>query len=477
MVTNKKNKAPAKIYGPCSETQRQFLESTAFFTIYGGGAGSGKSHLSQVYSLLYKDDPQFRAVYIRQSSVQHRQLGGLWETAHDIYGDFEGTTFNESTMTVRFKSGATIKHISCGADRDLKNFDGGQYSLVVWDEVQWHSKNQISYLFSRVRSKAKGPHRVLATANPHPDAAIRPYVEWYLDQKTGIPIPERSGVVRYFAEFRGDFVFGASVEEIREKYSEKLNPQTYTFIAANIYSNPVLMQRDPSYVTRLENLKPSEKARLLDGSWYVRESNSKLFDRSWLKVVDAPPVEPATRIRCWDFAYSLQSEALRDPDFTACVLMSRTKTGIYTIEHVYHVRKQAGEHVQEVLRMYEYDGDGVQQFIPRENGPGKAWSQQFQRELIEAGVPVRSIVVSGHTGKAQKYRPFCALAEGGHVQITKGAMEEWFLTELEAFDGTRNGQHDDGVDCVSDCAIQLSRMNTLPSFVLPDFTKSSPLPT
>lgn len=28
-----------KIYGPCSETQRKFLESKAFFTIYGGGAG------------------------------------------------------------------------------------------------------------------------------------------------------------------------------------------------------------------------------------------------------------------------------------------------------------------------------------------------------------------------------------------------------------------------------------------------------
>lgn len=26
-----------KYYGPCSETQRKFLESKAFFTIYGGG--------------------------------------------------------------------------------------------------------------------------------------------------------------------------------------------------------------------------------------------------------------------------------------------------------------------------------------------------------------------------------------------------------------------------------------------------------
>lgn len=55
----------AKLYGPCSETQRKFLESTAFFTIYGGGAGSGKSHLAQMYALNFIDDPDFRAVYIR----------------------------------------------------------------------------------------------------------------------------------------------------------------------------------------------------------------------------------------------------------------------------------------------------------------------------------------------------------------------------------------------------------------------------
>lgn len=28
-----------KVYGPCSEVQRSFLETEAFFTIYGGGAG------------------------------------------------------------------------------------------------------------------------------------------------------------------------------------------------------------------------------------------------------------------------------------------------------------------------------------------------------------------------------------------------------------------------------------------------------
>ena len=111
------------LYGPCSETQRRFLESTAFFTIYGGGAGSGKSHLAQMYALNFIDDPHFRAVYIRQSSTQFTQSGGLWDTAHDMYSSFNAS-FNETRLVVKFPSGSSIQHKTCSHDRDLKNFDG-----------------------------------------------------------------------------------------------------------------------------------------------------------------------------------------------------------------------------------------------------------------------------------------------------------------------------------------------------------------
>lgn len=112
-----------RVYGPCSLTQRKFLNTEAFFTIYGGGAGSGKSCLAQMFSLKYIDDPNFRAVYIRQNTKQFTQAGGLWDTAKEMYGPFN-SKFNETTLTVKFPSGATIQHKTCNHDRDLKNFDG-----------------------------------------------------------------------------------------------------------------------------------------------------------------------------------------------------------------------------------------------------------------------------------------------------------------------------------------------------------------
>ena len=54
---------------------------------------------------------------------QHRQAGGLWDTAQEMYSNF-GAKFRHDNMTVIFPSGAVIQHKVLGADRDLKNFDG-----------------------------------------------------------------------------------------------------------------------------------------------------------------------------------------------------------------------------------------------------------------------------------------------------------------------------------------------------------------
>lgn len=434
------------------------------------------SHLAQMYSLGYIDDPQFRAVYIRETMSQHRQAGGLWDTAQDMYGNF-GAKFRHDNMTVIFPSGAVIQHKVLGADRDLKNFDGGQYSLVVFDEAQWHTKNQIMYLMSRVRSKARGPHRVLCTCNPHPDSPLLAFTRWYLDPDTGIPIDEKSGITRYFAEYRGDLVFGDTESELKRKYGDDVNPQTYTFIAANIFSNPVLMARDEGYVKRLQNLKRSERDRLLFGSWFARETSSKYFKREWTTFVDVPEQNAVKRVRSWDLAGSIKSEANQDPDYTCGVLVARDRNGIYTVEDAYRFRKLSGDVISEIVKTAIADGiDEVQVTIPQETGSGKSWTQHLVRCLAEEGIPCRTCQISGHRGKVQRFLPFTSLAESGSVRILRGEWNDWYLNELESFDGGRRG-HDDGVDATADAVTTLARQSTLPTFTLPDFSKPSILPT
>ena len=122
-MTEKKKTKPRPVMGPASETQRSFLQHEAQFIIYGGGAGSGKSHLALMYSLMFEDDSNFRAVYIRQNSTQLRQAGGLWDTAKKMYKPFN-PKFREDMMVATFPSGATVQFKVCATDRDTSNFDG-----------------------------------------------------------------------------------------------------------------------------------------------------------------------------------------------------------------------------------------------------------------------------------------------------------------------------------------------------------------
>jgi predicted phage terminase large subunit-like protein len=384
-------------------------------------------------------------VFIRQTNTQLTQAGGLFPEACDMYKYFGAKSKQMPVPTITFPSGAQVQFKVCADPRDTKNFDGGQYSLVVFDEAQWHSQAEISYLESRIRSKAKAPHRMICTCNPLRDSFLYKFVEWYLDPETGIPKPELSGTERWYAQYNGEYVFGATAEELIEKYGDRAKPQTYTFIAATIYDNPILIRNVPEYLTRLENLKRTERERLLLGSWHAREEAAGYFKRDWVEVVDHPPINPVSVVRSWDLAATLATESNRDPDYTATVKMSRDKYGTYYIEHADRFRKLTDGVLKEIVRVAKEDGieNLTAITIPRDGGAGgKTANSFYTRVLAEQGVPVRSVVMSGHSGKVQRFLPFSSLCESGNVKVVRGEWNEAFFNELESFDGGRKG-HDD----------------------------------
>jgi predicted phage terminase large subunit-like protein len=351
-------------------------------------------------------------------------------------------------MVITFPSGAQIQFKVSSGPKDTKNFDGLQASLVVFDEAQWHSQEEISYLESRIRSKAKGPHRLICTCNPLRTSPLYKFVEAYLDPDTGIPLPELSGKERYYAQVSGSYVFADTAEEIIEKYGSRVKPQTYCFISATIYDNPILIQKQPDYLDRLENLKRVERERLLLGSWHAKEENAGYFKREWVEIVDFPPNIVTSSVRSWDFAATLPSESNRDPDYSASVKMSRDKMGIYYIEDVYRFRKLTDGVLKEVVECAKSDGlDRVQVVIPRDSGAGGKTANAFYvRVLAEQGIAAKSVQISGHSGKIQRFLPFAALCESGSVKVVRGPWNDEFFQELEDFDGGRRG-HDDKQTC------------------------------
>ncbi len=94
------------------------------------------------------NDPHFRGVFIRQTRTQLLQSGGLWDEANQMYKPFKPRT-HEQKLSMTFPSGSVISFAGLDRPEDRYNFDGGQYSLVVFDEAQ-HQQEVSVYLFLQI---------------------------------------------------------------------------------------------------------------------------------------------------------------------------------------------------------------------------------------------------------------------------------------------------------------------------------------
>ncbi len=385
-------------------------------------------------------------------------------------------------MELRFSSGAQLKLSYLDDPKDKYNWQGAELSWLGFDEIQQLDKESCLYLFSRLRSVSVDyPLQIRATGNPDPDAWIKQLVEPDLGVD-GIPLPETrfNPRTRYFVNSPGGIILYNTREEAEEVYGKgkESGIMSFMFQPGNIYSNPILMKNDPSYVSRLKALPRTEMERLLLGSWTARETASGFFKRDWINFVDTANIRATKRVRAWDISGTKPSEVNPDPDWTAGVLLSRDKDSVITVEDV--VRIQDRPHVVKelIFDTAKSDGPGITIAIPLDPGAtAGAWCRQLQRELAEKGYTVK--LVKPSTAKVQRFRPFATIAEARFVQIIRDApWTKAYLDELEAFTGQRSRVHDDQVDATSDATYVLLQNFELPTMTLPNIQVSGqPLPS
>ena len=108
-----------------------------------------------------------------------------------------------------------------------------------------------------------------------------------------------------------------------------------------------MLEANPDYVSTLSALPRVTRERLLFGSWLAREEGSGYFKRSWTPINKSIDIlkgdEVVRRVRAWDLASTLPSEAYPDPDYTVGVLIARTRSGYYVVEDMIRGRWRAGE--------------------------------------------------------------------------------------------------------------------------------------
>ena len=432
-------------------------------------AGSGKSEMGVTDFLKYTDIPNFIGVMTRRTTPQLTGPGGLLTKAKRTFS----LAYEPDEFTWRAKDGKFVFHKS-GAEIYLKHFEnddsdvnwqGAEANLYYLDEGTQFTQHMTQYIMSRMRNPAcpqVKPHLKIS-CNPDADHFLRKWVEPYL-HPDGTPDRSKDGTLRYFTFQDGDFVWGDSVDEVVAKYGvDYEDVLSFTYISANVNDNPIVQRVNPKYVAWLKGLKGTERARLLEGNWYVRESSSGYFKRDWTKSQSLLNLDIVQYCRAWDIAGSLPSDSLPNPDWTAGVLIGKTKDSRYVVCDVVRFRARFGEVMQKIIETAKGDPPGTQILLPQEPGQaGKAAGMMMIKDLISEGFPAR--MRPSNKSKVIRFQPFAAAAQAGLVDYLEGSWNDTYFEELERFDGSRTVK-DDQVDATSDAFITLAQKFQIPNFM------------
>lgn len=439
--------AAAEVIRPQPGPQEQFLGSPADIAIYGGAAGGGKTWSLLLEPLRHINNPDFGAVFFRRNTVQVRNEGGLWDESVKIYPGAGGVG-REIPLDWKFPSGSKISMAHLEHDKTVLNYQGAQIPLQLYDELTHFTEKQFFYMLSRNRSMCGVRPYIRATCNPDADSWVAKFIAWWIDQETGLPIPERSGVIRYFVRVGEKIVWGNNPEELAghtmtddEGQQVPIPPKSVTFIASKLTDNKALMQADPGYMASLLALPMVDRERLLNGNWKIRPAAGLLFQRGWCEVIDVAPAN-VRWVRGWDLAATPKTEGT-DPDATSGTKIGQLADGRYIVGH--HVKdwlSPAG--VRTLLKnTASQDGKATRISVPQDPAQaGKDQKRSIAQDL--AGYDVRFAPQTGD--KVTRFSSFSAQAEAGNVLVLRGDWNDDWFTALEGFP---EAKHDDEADSTS----------------------------
>lgn len=407
--------------------------------LYGGAAGAGKSHALLLECVRHIKNPKYSAVIFRNSHPQLTMPGGLIERSTEIYPHVGGKLKAGPPACWVFPSGARIDLRYIAADRDVLNYQGSEITTVCFDEVTMVSEYAFTFMLSRNRSTSGIKPTARMTCNPEADSWLANWIDWYIND-AGFPIPERSGVVRYFVREHSQIHWADTPEELSSSFPDTL-PKSFTFVSAKITDNPSLLSIDPGYIANLQALHPVDRARLLEGNWKIRNEAGLVFQRGWFDVKNNVPTH-GTLVRAWDFAGTVK-HLKNDPDSTVGVKMLRSQDGIYYVLDVIAAQISAAQVNNLVLQTARQDG--IECKIRWEIEPG-ASGKINSATLIKvlAGFDAMGVYPSGD--KLVRAKPFATQASTGNVVLLRSSWVDAYLAELHAFP---EGKHDDRVDASS----------------------------
>lgn len=423
---------------PNPGAQESFLSSSADIVVYGGARGGGKSWALLLDALRYINNPRFTSVIFRRTFPQVSAQGGLWDKSCEIF-PLVGAIANKSSYRWNFVSGCSVSFAHMKDEQHKFNWQGAEICYLGYDELTHFSKSQFTFMFASNRSVCGVKPYIRATCNPDATSWVRELIAPWIDED-GYAIPELSGVIKYFILDGDNFTFVDS-DYLTE---DGLKPKSITYISADIWDNPQLLQANPDYLTSLRSLPYLERQRFLGvrgrgGNWNIKAVAGTIFKSEWFQYVPLINYQPGDKaIAFWDFAATTKSAS----DYTVRALLIKRGAKIFVVD-LKRVKLPPAQVDRLVLAQARIDGAHTS--IRWQQEPGAAGVRDSSTLInLLAGYDARSITEL--RDKVSRALPLSRGIENGDVVFCSGVWNAIASTELENFP---DGEHDDIVDALT----------------------------
>jgi hypothetical protein len=223
-----------------NKKQALFHSSSAQECVYGGAKGGGKSCALTLECLAYCLEHPGCDAYLFRETYDNLEANIIKEWKEKVPSELY--TYIGSKHMATLKNGSTVRFRYMSSDDEAEVYQGRSMDFVGVDELTKHSEKAIQILLSCLRS-AKGFKTVFrATCNPGGKG--------------------HAWVKKRYVE---------ATQHGRITYVDEVSGNKVQFIPATVYDNDILMENDPAYVRRLENLPDAERKAFLLGDWDIFE--------------------------------------------------------------------------------------------------------------------------------------------------------------------------------------------------------------
>lgn len=269
--------------------QEQFHQNLAYETLFGGTKGPGKTETLLMEGLKQVSKENYRALILRRTFPR---LGEVIDRSFRYFPKL-GAIYSGHDQKLQlpcwtFPSGAKYAFGHIQYERDKDNYQGKQFQYIGFDQVEEFTESQ--YLFIMAQNRTSDPSIVCyvrSTANPGGVGHA-----WVKRRWIDVLKPNE---IKYFRRENDEDI---------ECGKEDPRGVSRSFIPATVYDNPSLIDNDPGYIRRLEQLPEQDKQALLFGNWDVFKGQ---FFEMWRKVIhvrDKPIHKESVKFISLDYGWA-----------------------------------------------------------------------------------------------------------------------------------------------------------------------------